>query len=217
MALTNGDVQFWRHLRARSILPPKPCVLEIGEANWHGDVAVEDCPEELPGEGLAKLSLDPVERSFGLAKLFYKTVLDYETINAIDLNGSPNGGAWRYDLNEPTAMTDDFDIVINSGTLEHVFNQHQAFKTVHDACRLGGLMVHAAPVLGWDDHCFYRYNKMFWEELAKANAYEMVAFFLCPYDWTRTMSYYCFQKYREGPFVCPMQGHMYGLQPKAVP
>jgi hypothetical protein len=63
----------------------------------------------------------------------------------IDLNGKY--GALQLDLNTCTAQDVGrrFNVVTNFGTSEHVFNQANVFKLMHDLCLTGGLMLHCSP------------------------------------------------------------------------
>lgn len=60
------------------------------------------------------------------------------------------------DLNEPLAtdLVGRFDIVLDPGTLEHVFNIGQGFKNVQAACRKGGAIIHENP-LAMVNHGFW--------------------------------------------------------------
>ncbi len=53
-----------------------------------------------------------------------------------------------FDLNRddlPVRHRKAYDIVLNIGTTERVFNQYNSFKVVHEATRTGGFMVHHLP------------------------------------------------------------------------
>jgi ureidoglycolate hydrolase len=67
-----------------------------------------------------------------------------------------------------------FDVIINHGTAEHIFNIAQVLMTMHDLCADGGLMVHDAPFTGWIDHGFYCLQPTLFYDLAAANCYEIV-------------------------------------------
>jgi hypothetical protein len=182
MALTAVDYNLFVALRERGALPPRPSVLELGESEWYGDVSTETL-----ADGIETMVADPARRrdlkerlawilegnspqeSWDLAKLFYGIFLDYRKITAIDFHGTP--AALKLDLNQPVALGEQFDLLINGGTAEHVFNVFQFFRTCHEVTRPGGLMVHSAPFLGWLEHGFYNFNPTFFWDLALANAY----------------------------------------------
>lgn len=82
-----------------------------------------------------------------------------------------------FDLNRedlPAGHSNNYDIVLNIGTTEHVLNQYNSFKVIHEAARTGGFMVHQLPVSGYTDHGYYIYAGRMFFELASYNRYEIV-------------------------------------------
>jgi SAM-dependent methyltransferase len=69
-----------------------------------------------------------------------------------------------------------FDTVINSGTTEHVLNQLNAFRVIHDAVKRDGHMVHVLPCVGYVDHGFFAYTPRVFLDIAGYNNYELVFF-----------------------------------------
>ncbi len=191
VAITKGDVELWGLLAG--MLPPRPRVLELGEANWYCDLPMPDGAR------------DPWEA----ARFFYKATLDPVEIIAIDLNGTDR--ALRHDLNDPLPDSDTFapfDIVINTGTLEHLFDQRQAWQTVHDMTAVGGIMVHSLPVAGWPDHGLYCYQPCLVADIERANGYQPLAVY-CNRDAGGAGNHQlhvAWLKVKPGPFVVPRQG-----------
>jgi hypothetical protein len=66
-----------------------------------------------------------------------------------------------------------YSLVTNCSTTEHVFNQYNAFKLVHDATAVGGLMYHGVPMSADFGRGFIGYNPKFFMRLAEANSYEI--------------------------------------------
>jgi SAM-dependent methyltransferase len=184
MALTAVDYKVFMALREGGALPPNPSVLELGESEWYGDVPDEVLADTIdrlvePGrrrelkDRLAAISAGASpQKSWDLAKLFYAIFLDYRKITAIDFHGTP--GALKLDLNQPIALGEQYDILINGGTAEHVFDIRQFFSSCHQVTRPGGLMLHLLPFLGWLEHGFYNFNPTFFWDLAQANGYTVV-------------------------------------------
>lgn len=73
-----------------------------------------------------------------------------------------------------TNIDQQYDLVTNNGTLEHIFNQYAVLKNMHDLCKKDGVMFHLVPFTGWIDHGLYNYNPNFFTALAKANKYEIL-------------------------------------------
>lgn len=185
MALTAVDYHVFATLHKAGVLPSRPSVLELGEAEWYGDVPAEALLDAIksfvkdPGrcarlqKRLAEvLQSDSAQKSWDLAKIFYAVFLDCGRIAAIDFHGTP--AAMRIDLNYPVALDERYDVLINGGTAEHVFNVVQFFKTCHELTRPGGLMLHSSPFRGWLEHGFYNFNPTFFWDLAAANGYDVV-------------------------------------------
>ena len=159
-------------------------MLEFGEGQWFGDVPAAMLSEDIDAlvqdetqrEELHQRMVDVVcgdspYQSWDLAKVF-QACLDYRKYTAIDLGGTPD--ALKIDLNYPVDLGEQFDILINAGTAEHVFNIGQVFRTAHELTRPGGLMIHTMPYRGWLEHGFYSFNSTFYWDLAAANDYAML-------------------------------------------
>ena len=191
MAITISEYTFLSILAQRNILPKNPSVLELGEQHWHGDVPIEflkeDISNSLQDEQKKKILLDRIaqivqlkdkKKNFDLVKIAYQFFLGYKSIAAIDLHGTDD--ALKLDLNEPVNLHQSFDIVINCGTGEHVFNIYQFFKTVHDITNQDGIMIHVTPFIGWVNHGFFNIQPTLYWDLAQYNDYEILACFIQP-------------------------------------
>lgn len=92
----------------------------------------------------------------------------------IDIHGQ--NGAHPLDLSKP--ITDlfwhnNFDIVTNFGTSEHVEDQFECWRNIHNLGRCGCVYVHAVPELGKHNpaHAPHLYTKDFFTNLIKVNKY----------------------------------------------
>lgn len=86
-----------------------------------------------------------------------------------------NDGAVSLDLNfdaTPEAMRGKFSLVSNIGITAHVANQLNAFKTIHDLCATGGVMLHRLPAEGLLTHGLLKYSPKFFWMLARSNGYK---------------------------------------------
>jgi hypothetical protein len=82
-----------------------------------------------------------------------------------------------FDLNTgsvPVASRASFDLVLNCGTTEHIINQYNCLKVIHDATRVGGVMYHAVPMVGYLNHGYFTYTPVLFRDLAAANDYEIL-------------------------------------------
>ena len=80
--------------------------------------------------------------------------LNFSTYKSIDINGAYNSLQLdlNNDLKEKYKFIDVYDLVINNGTGEHIFNQYSLFKNIHNLCSLSGLMLHILPFIDWINH-----------------------------------------------------------------
>lgn len=81
------------------------------------------------------------------------------------------------DLNRDTVsrkMKGAFEILVNTGTTEHVANQDNAFKVMHDLVCKDGIMIHEVPAGGMMNHGLVNYNAKFFFHLARENNYEVL-------------------------------------------
>ena len=95
---------------------------------------------------------------------------------SIDGNGR---GSLLWDLNEPLdlqhlPLRGSCDLVTDFGTGEHVFDQAQVWRTLHDLCRVGGYIAWDRPVKGYPTHCYYCLDRCLFDDLEAANGYRVI-------------------------------------------
>ena len=94
---------------------------------------------------------------------------------SIDLNSKDGALPLDLDFPLPFSLLKGFDLVTDYGTIEHVNNQFQVFKNVHDICKKQGLMIHIIPSIGSaKGHGRYYYSEEFMNELGKACGYKII-------------------------------------------
>jgi hypothetical protein len=248
MAITALEFMVLSSFREHRMLPQQPSVLELGESNWYGDVSVDELETEI-----RRLVTDPAQRDrfvsqlaecsraqrprllYELAQIFFSAVVQVGSYAAND-PGTP-GSTYRFDLNLPVSIEERFDLVLNIGTAEHIFNVYQFFKTAHELTKAGGLMMHSSPFTGWPDHGFFSFQPTFFFDLARANQYEILSF-ICgrikPFEYVQVRSHdelphlikagkipngshinVVFRKTTDADFAVPMQGYYAGSLSKA--
>ena len=129
-------------------------------------------PEEVIQEFAATNQWWKHDETYSVRSLFRDryNILDYRDI---DINGAAD--VWL-DLNKPleTSSYNSVNVILNGGTLEHVFDIAQAFKNIHAMLRAGGVIIHLAPV-SWYNHGYYNFNPLLFKGIAVANGYQMLA------------------------------------------
>ncbi len=219
MAISATHYTILKNLRDQKLLPQSGRIVEIGKANWYGDAPPSLVDPDLPADA----------ESFAVARKVYETLFNSTDITAIDLD--PNAeGALRFDLNDPglSFQGHTFDVAINHGTAEHIFNIGNVFRLMHDLTYEGGLMIHESPFTGWLDHGFYCLQPTLFYDVAAANGYEVVrvacehltsrsAFYVNSREELHAMKqqgrladnlmlFVVLRKTTDAPFRVPMQG-----------
>jgi len=115
------------------------------------------------------------------ARLLYEGLgIEYQ---CVDVDGRV--GTLVLDLNFDSAPPEHrsrYGLVTNHGTSEHLLNQYNVFKMMHDFARPGGVMIHAVPFTVHLEHGFFNYQPNFFECLARYNSYESLGVWVGP-DW----------------------------------
>lgn len=171
-------------LITQAVLPlcgPRPAVLEFGNQTFTVDSATLGRVIErarTAGQDVAGLeaidALDMHARR-DRAREYYRC-LGAASYTAIDINDTY--GSLVMDLNQDLGrayqFTSQFELVTNSGTGEHVFDQGAIFRNMHALTRPGGLMVHVMPFVYYVNHGFYSYHPNLYHALAVANGYRLM-------------------------------------------
>jgi hypothetical protein len=79
------------------------------------------------------------------------------------------------DLNQPihNRYCGAFDIVFDSGTIEHVFSTKDSFQNTLRLCKAGGFIVHLTPV-DMINHGLYNFNAGAFDDIYSANGCERI-------------------------------------------
>jgi hypothetical protein len=85
-------------------------------------------------------------------------------------------GAQIADLREDLKWQSDFDLVLQHGTVEHVDGSlYQPFKNIHEACKVGGVMIHENPeIKSWPGHGYHYFTTKFYTQFCKEMGYEQL-------------------------------------------
>ena len=189
MALTSRELHLIRRLWDAGHIPARPRLVELGAQQLANDflrrageiaelgraMGVATSPS-LPGPGKDECYLEGLEilsPDAPAARPFWQWLgFDYA---AIDFDGGAH--SIPLDLNfdsVPARYRGRFDLITNFGTTEHVANQLNAFKVIHDLTAVGGIMIHNLPSQGMVNHGLVNYNPKFIWYLARSNDYKII-------------------------------------------
>lgn len=100
--------------------------------------------------------------------------LGYGTIDVLDACAY-EGANLIVDLNVPIPEGDHpaYDLVLDLGTCEHVFDVRTTFANLIRLTAVGGSIIHFAPLNDWPDHGFYCFSPNLFRSVYEANGFEL--------------------------------------------
>jgi len=145
-------------------------------------VQLKSIPVELHREpALAKhgfVSDDWLLKSLGFDEIVRVDVSDYESSDLIfDLNDSQT----------PVSLLNRFDLVLDSGTLEHVFDFAAGLRHCVRMVRTAGRVIHLTPSSNCVEHGFYSVSPTLYTDYYSASGFTIDRIWLCeiPLDLPR--------------------------------
>lgn len=93
-----------------------------------------------------------------------------ESLDASDYEGATH----ILDLNAadtPASLCDRFDMVLDGGTLEHVFHVPHALAHMGRMVKVGGRVIHMSPSSNYFDHGFYMFSPTLFHDYYRANGF----------------------------------------------
>src|SRR5215469_1996193 len=184
MGLGPPVIELYRQLKLQGALEGVAEVMELGSQDFW-------CPQKNLVIALCKafgrtevnpVLLNTTNASQQPARLLYEALgIKY---GCVDVDGRV--GSVVMDLNfdsVPDAHKGKYGLVTNHGTSEHILNQYNVFKAMHEFARVGGIFIHAVPFTVHLEHGFFNYQPNFFEALARYNSYRTLGVWLSA-DWT---------------------------------
>jgi SAM-dependent methyltransferase len=200
----------------------------------HGIAAMPVSEDPTPADTFAWMSpahRAETKRFIAAERLFELMGFHRGNIDSLDYSDF-EGASIIADLNLPVDRTHwgAFDIVFDSGTIEHVFSTRDSFQNILRMCRVGGFIVHLTPT-DMINHGLYNFNPGLFDDVYTVNGCERIdsaliaaalhndrkrsAYYLRfePRDvktamqpYYNLMTWCVFRKVTEGEFVMPYQG-----------
>jgi SAM-dependent methyltransferase len=162
LTLGRQDIQFgysWLQAAARSFGVPL-CPVEVQP---HRQAA-------LAARGF--MSDESFLRALGFSETVRLDCSDYEAPEELlDLNSEAL----------PAHLKERFDVVLDAGTLEHVFHVPNALRNLFGMVKVGGRIIHFTPSSNHIDHGFYMVSPTLFWDFYSANQFELNAFHLYRY------------------------------------
>lgn len=103
--------------------------------------------------------------------------------NLLSLDASDFEGAdIIFDLNDSindSSMAGSANLVVDAGTMEHIFNVPGVLANIHGLLKVGGYVFHAVPLNNYTGHGFYQFTPHFFKDYYTQNRYEICYFSIC--------------------------------------
>lgn len=107
---------------------------------------------------------------------FLQACLGFETYHTLDATDYEDCDI-LYDLNRADIgnhIDAPYDLVMDTGTMEHVFMTQHFLKNIFDSVRVGGYVIQCCPTNNHIDHGFYQFSPTLFHDYYRANQYEII-------------------------------------------
>jgi hypothetical protein len=158
--------------------PMRGSVMTYGVQNMGGGyAAILDALQsvEYPVYPLDEDSRVTVGRYDSLHQDCFFKMLGFTTVHSLD--GFPlENPTFVHDLNEPIPleMHQQYQLVCDGGTMEHVFDVKTVLTNTVQLLALGGYVLHITPVSGWINHGFYQFSPTLFLDFYSENGFELM-------------------------------------------
>jgi len=117
---------------------------------------------------------DAVRQGYISDECLYKA-LGFSSFQALDCSDYESAHI-MFDLNKseiPKKLVDAFDVILNGGTIEHIFHLPNALNNLYRMLKVGGRIIHIAPSSNYIDHGFVMFSPAFFWDFYSANNFEI--------------------------------------------
>ena len=182
MGITLSGLQ---NLRDLGVFPTRGKILDIGSSNlYQADASgletfAKSFGRSLDAQLAQRLAAGSAYGGVTKNESFVGELLEHIGLDYLSFDIANGYHTQKFDLNVehlPSKLRSTFDVVLNYGTTEHIFDQLNSFRVIHDAVKVGGHIVHQLPAAGHIRHGYFCYTPRFFFDLAGHNEYEIVHF-----------------------------------------
>jgi hypothetical protein len=133
--------------------------------------------------------------------------LGFDSASSIDAQ-SFEGATHIIDLNHhaiPDTLKNHFDLILDIGTMEHVFHVPNYLANLFDLVRTGGYIWQTLPMNNWVNHGFYQFSPTLLNDFYVQNHWKIIDRRIIQIDehWANIVNQYAFDD--EDNFVEPLQ------------
>ncbi len=119
--------------------------------------------------------LEEIKGKYPIDTYKFFEMLGFSEVHAIDISDY-EGADIILDLNQECSeeFKEKFDVIIDGGTLEHVFNIPNAMRVLCGLLKPNGTIIHGSPLSGYVDHGFYSISPTFYLDFYRQNGYRII-------------------------------------------
>lgn len=154
------NLHAFHFIRTQSAIRPLGDTLTIGRQELCVDAGYI---EQVLGKAISTADgyCEPLLGALGADSVASIDFSDYET------------PTYTGDLNASIDLGREFDTIIDSGSLEHIFDIASAFRNLIRLCRVGGRIIHILPVNNLSGHGFWQFTSdLMYTLYSKENGFE---------------------------------------------
>lgn len=166
-------------------------VLQLGRQDiFFGQEALEKAAADV-GYALRRVDPEPLvanqflgETDRVITDRYFFRQLGFDEVWSLDISEFESASI-LFDLNElgvPDQHANSFDVIVDGGTLEHVFHLPHALKNITDFLKVGGLVVHSSPAHNFYQHGFFAFSPTFFHDFYSVNNFEIICSQLLRYN-----------------------------------
>jgi SAM-dependent methyltransferase len=128
--------------------------------------------------------------------------MGFESVHALDYSDF-EGAEIIHDLNSselPIEFHEKFDVIIDHGTLEHVFHVPNALMNLFKLLKPGGRLIHSLPTSNLVDHGFYMFSPTFFYDFYTTNNWEINNIYVVSMTPRQETEPFFYTEYEPGSF-----------------
>ena len=169
-------------------------VLTLGRQ--HLFATLEEARTMMMMEGVAPSPLQPGERvdtnipewagtshAHNVSDVVFFRLLGLADVQALDYSDF-EGAEILHDLNlpAPDCLRGRFGLIVDGGTLEHIFDVRQSMSNVAAMLKPGGRVIHVSPTSNWVNHGFFQFSPTLFYDYYAANGFVELRAWLAEHD-----------------------------------
>jgi hypothetical protein len=134
--------------------------------------------------GAAEMTSNPTGAKLGFVSgRAFLRFFGFNTIDCLDVPGCEHPPEILHDLNNPIS-TDNYqtyDVIMDPGTLEHVFDQKTCLENIANCLKIGGNVCHLVPIYSYNGG-YYSINPNVLHDFYRSNGFDQIKAYIIMWD-----------------------------------